>query len=137
MQISPEDKEKEDLFNFFGVLNFKIKKYNRDLMNQGFYEIKDKSRQEYFHLLLKSTALLASKDNIILQLVKLSIEANRRNNIRQQTVFKMSRYLNIRLKHILRILQMFSRSRARNYRNYHQQSYYSGSKSYIFYRFHY
>lgn len=120
-------KEKEDLFNFFGVLNFKIKKYNRSQMHEAFYLLQEKSRDEYFHLLLKSTGLFASKDNLILQMVKLGIEVNRRNNIRNQTVFKMSRFLNNRLKHIMRFISMFSKARGQSLRK--DQRYYLGSKN--------
>ena len=115
------------MFNFFGVLNFKIRKYNMGKMREAFWMIKNKSRQEYFHLLLKSTALFASKDNVILQVVKLSIEVNRRNNIRNQTVFKLSRYLTARMKNAIRIMTNHSRKRAGQiYRR--KQQYFSGIK---------
>ena len=126
--ISPGTRQKEDLFNFFGVLNFKIRKYNKQKLRESFWMIMNRSRDEYFHLLLKSTALFASKDDFILQIVKLSIEANRRNNIRNQTVFKMSTSLNIRLKSVLHILASFSRSRA-GYNNRRNPKYYSGNYS--------
>lgn len=113
------------MFNFFGVLNFKLKKYNKSHLREAFEAIKDKSKDKYFHLLLKSTAMFLSKDNLILQLVKASIEVNRRNNIRNQTVFKMSRFLNLELKNVLRILTLNAKQRQpKSYRR--DPGYYSG-----------
>lgn len=108
-QANPMLRKKEDLFNFFGVLNFKIRRFNRNIMQRSFIAIEETARDKYFQLLLKSTALITFRDFFIAQVHDLSIEVNRRNNLKHQTMFKMSKNINGEMKMCLKVLRLFNR----------------------------
>lgn len=110
------DSAEEDLFNFFGVLNFQVKKLNQRHLRDAFYKICDSSRDEYCNLLLQSTAQFLFRDSFVWDLSKLSIEVNRRDNLRQQAVFKMMRACGMRLKRVLRVLSLHAQGAQRHRR---------------------
>lgn len=98
-------RQEEDLFNLCGVINFKIKKHHKKLTENAFEKIYEKAVSDYNRMLIRSIAVLTQKDLMIDELSNLSIEVNRRNNIRSQSVFHISKNISSLMKHSLNMLK--------------------------------
>lgn len=98
-----------EFFNFYGVLNFKVKKFNKSLLKEAFDEIYERACDvESKHRML-AYGTLVKKDNTLLHLSRLATEVNRRFNIRNQTLFRMTKGLSGKAKICLRMMKLFRR----------------------------
>lgn len=82
--------ENEGFFNFFGVLNFKIRKANKKMMNEAFSYIYDYSNDSFKKDLLVDKAHALRKKFIKQDIKNLAIAVNRRNYLKKVSVFKIS-----------------------------------------------
>jgi hypothetical protein len=96
-----------EFFNFYGVLNFKVKKFNKVLLREAFSNIYDRACDVESHQRMFAFGTLVKKDNSLLQLSRLATEVNRRFNIRNQNLFRMTKGLNSKAKICLRMLKLF------------------------------
>lgn len=96
-----------EFFNFYGVLNFKVKKFNKVLLREAFANIYDRACDVESHQRMFAFGTIVKKDHSLLQLSRLATEVNRRFNIRNQNLFRMTKGLNTKAKNCLRILRLF------------------------------
>ena len=106
---NPELRRKEDLFSFFGILNFKIKKHNKVYKKEAFLKIKDQATDDYYQSLVREMIITKARDKFVLSIVKLSIEVNRRNNVKGLTAFKLSRVLALKGRVTLQVFRLLAR----------------------------
>lgn len=85
----PEIYARSEFFNFYGVLNFKVRKYNRRLVRQAFEDIFQRSVDFESRIKVFACGQLIKKDRFFLDLDRLKNEVNRRNFIRKNTIFKL------------------------------------------------
>lgn len=105
-----------EFFNFYGVLNFKVKKFNKGVVRDAFESIFDRAcNVESRHRML-AFGMLVRKDNVLLNLNRLSTEVNRRFNIRNQNLFRISKGLKNKAKICLRMLKLFRTGELRHAR---------------------
>ena len=98
-----------ELINFFGVLNFKIQKYNKKLKFKSFDNIFQRAVSEELKAKLRVLGRDTKKDNFLLSLAKLSVEVNRRLHLKNHTIYKMNKGMILKRKLVLRIFRMFIR----------------------------
>lgn len=96
-----------EFFNFYGVLNFKVKKFNKFLIKEAFDLIYDRACDMESRHRMFAYGTLVRKDNCLLQLSRLATEVNRRFNIRNQNLFRMAKGLTSKAKICLRMLKLF------------------------------
>ena len=101
MYSSPE------FFNFYGVLNFKVKKFNKVLLNEAFGNIYERACDVESRHRMLAFGTLIKKDYSLLQLSRLATEVNRRYNIKNQNLFRITKGLMNKAKICLRMLRMF------------------------------
>ena len=92
----PEIYARSEFFNFYGVLNFKVRKYNRRLMRQAFEDIFERSVDFESRIKVFACGQLIKKDRFFMDLDRLKNEVNRRNFIRKNTIFKLYHALNMK-----------------------------------------
>lgn len=97
-----------------------MRKCNEKLLEEAFEGIYQHAVSDYNRMLIRSIASLTQKDVLIADLSTLSILVNRRNNIRVQTVFQMSKQILSLMKHSLNLLRnnsVIQKNSQRNLRN--------------------
>lgn len=97
---------RSEFFNFYGVLNFKVRKYNKRLLAEAFERIFETACDIESKMRIFVFGTLVKKDNLIHHLARLSTEINRRFNIKNQCLFKMCKNLNIKKKICLRMFKL-------------------------------
>ena len=96
-----------EFFNFYGVLNFKVRKFNKVQLNEAFNNIFERAcNVESRHRML-AFGTLVKKDHCLLQLSRLATEVNRRFNIKNQNLFRIAKKLMNKAKICLRMLRLF------------------------------
>lgn len=103
--------KQEQVFDFLGLLSFKLKKQNRLAAAEAFGLIWAESRAGSVRRRLRRMGHSLRKASLVELLAKLGVEVNRRNNVRNQTLFKLSRLLDARLRRVLRALGALARRR--------------------------
>ena len=96
-----------EFFNFYGVLNFKVRKYNKSRVSKAFDLIYERACDVDSKIRLFAFASLLKKDHVLLQLARLGTEVNRRFNAKNQNLFRMSKSLNTKKKICMRMFFRF------------------------------
>ena len=105
------------MLNFFGVLNFKIKRHNKKLIEYAFENLFNKAVKVESRLHVYAFGSILKKDLLFDNLKRLSTEVNRRYNIKNQFIFKFSKSLNTKKKKCLKILRVFAAGNLMDYTN--------------------
>lgn len=108
-----------EFFNFYGVLNFKVKKFNKGLLKDAFDLIFERACDVEGRHRMLAFGTLVKKDHTLLQLNRLATEVNRRFNIKNQNLFRMSKGITNKAKICLRMLRLFRKG---SYQNRNRQS---------------
>ena len=93
------------MLNFLGVLNFKIQKYNKKLIDQSFDQLIHKAVTEEFFHILRNMARELKKEKFFVSIAKLGVETNRRMHIRNHSLYKLNKALLIKKKWCLQVLK--------------------------------
>lgn len=101
----PEAYSRPEFFNFYGVLNFKVRKYNRKLLKEAFEEIFERSVDFESRLKVFACGQLIKKDRFFMDLERLKNEVNRRNFIRKNTIFKLFHAQNMKRSEVLHAMR--------------------------------
>lgn len=99
---------RSELLNFFAVLNFKIKRYNKKLLTETFDRIFDRAACVDAKMQLFAFGSIIRKDLLFDHLDRVATEVNRRFNIKNHFVFKIAKSLNTKKKKVFRIFRNFS-----------------------------
>lgn len=103
MKVSPS------LINFLGLLNFKIQKKNKKIILETFDKIYDRALTNELQENLFRISKNLKKDDFFFGLAKLSIEVNRRLNIKNLFIYKMNKIFTYKKKKALKIFRLMSR----------------------------
>jgi hypothetical protein len=124
-----------EFFNFYGVLNFKVKKFNKGLLKEAFDHIFERACDAESRHRMLAFGTLVKKDNTLLQLNRLATEVNRRYNIKNQNLFRMSKGVTNKAKACLRMLRLFRKGGFRNMPSHNKSSPrgYMGSFSFFYF----
>ena len=120
MYSSPE------FFNFYGVLNFKVKKFNKVLLNEAFGNIYERACEVESRHRMLAFGTIMKKDYFLLQMSRLATEVNRRYNIKNQNLFRITKGLMNKAKICLRMLRMFRTGRQQRHSPMGSNSQYMG-----------
>lgn len=109
--------EKTELLNFFGVLNFRVKKYNKNLLEKAFDCIYNKYLEKESKLQMLAFGCLVKKDKFLLDLERLSKEVIRRANSKQESIFRINKVFNSKKKYCLNMIRLFCSGNIMDYSN--------------------
>jgi hypothetical protein len=109
VQDSKQSRWSADLINFIGFLNFKIEKYNKKLKIDSFEKVFECALSKEYQVFLQEMYQKVRKDHFFFGLAKLSIEVNRRLNIKNHFVYKINKYFTIKRKSYLKVLRLFAK----------------------------
>lgn len=94
-----------DMLNFLGILNFKVKKYNKKVVEKSFDLLFQKAVTDELFDRLRNLAFELKKEQFFFALAKMGIETNRRANIKSQTVYRLSKTLFLKKRWCLNFLR--------------------------------
>lgn len=97
-----------ELLNFFGVLNFKIKRYNKKLLLNAFDMIFNRVASMDAKMQVFAFGNIIKKDLFFDHMNRIATEVNRRYNIKNQFIFKIAKSLNTKKKKMLKMLRHFN-----------------------------
>lgn len=80
-----------EMLNFLGVLNFKVQKYNRKLIEKSFDLMFEEAVTEELLDRLRKLGQEVNKERMLGFLAKLGVETNRRMHIRNHAIFRLSK----------------------------------------------
>jgi hypothetical protein len=106
-----------ELLNFFGVLNFKIKRYNRKMLLSAFDNIFNRVACMDAQMQMFAFGNIIKKDLFFDHLDRVATEVNRRYNIKNQIIFKIAKNFNTKKKKVLKALRYFSSGNYVDYTN--------------------
>lgn len=94
-----------EMLNFLGVLNFKIQKYNRKLIEKSFDWLFQKAVTEELIDKLRKLGQEMKKERMLAFLAKLGVESNRRMHLRNHSIFRLSKAMLTKKKWGLALLR--------------------------------
>jgi hypothetical protein len=97
--------DKSELLNFFGVLNFKIKRYNKKILLEAFDKIFDVAAKKDARMKVFAFGSIIRKDLVFDHLERMKIEVNRRVHIKNHFVFKIAKSLNTKKKKVFKVFR--------------------------------
>ena len=103
----------EDLFNFLGVLSFKVKKKGLSVKRQAFERVAEAARDDLFCDILALISDKVESQSAVAHISQLSLEVNRRDFLKRRFIFKMVQWLDFKKRFAM--VQLRLRARGINF----------------------